>query len=510
MAYRVVAAPADGQRPGEGEVEEGGRVAVDAGRRVQPLQVNVQRRLVVQGVHLVSGAAGDHHRVAVPAPAVPHRDGDRPVRTERRGDHAVLQHFGAVELLRGDHPHVVRGAATDQRYRRGDHAVRAADHLLLVAGERVGEHQGDPVTGAGQGKQGGGDPFAGAARVVAQAGGVSGTDVEGAAEADRDHAGAQGRSGADAAGRRAADDRYPRRLRRNPGEQCRKVVAERREDHQQPRIRAAQRAPRGRGAGGAGVPVGRVTHLYPSRTRLARHGGTIDTGPGQAEGNSAPVRPRAADGYRHEPSVAGPGMRTGGGARLVGRAAGRPARRAREPAGPRRRGGTGRRRGAATCRGGDPRPGAGPPCRTVAGGHARPARRDPARRADAVGGARVGGRAGLPAGTGTQPPAAVPYPPQPRGHVGLPGARGVRRGVPRRGCATRPARALRGEAGRRAGLGRFVRRRPGTVPAGRAARRRRREPGAADHGAQQPGLHRVRGGRVQRGLDRGRADVRVP
>jgi hypothetical protein len=150
VTYREVAPAADGQRAGQRERGERGRVVDEPGRRVEPVEVHVQRRTVVQAVQVTAGAAGHHHRVALPAPAVPDAESDRPVAADARRDHRVAQHPVAIEMLEGAGAQLVTGAATDQRYRGAEHPVYPADHLLLVAGLRVGEQQGHPVPGLRQ------------------------------------------------------------------------------------------------------------------------------------------------------------------------------------------------------------------------------------------------------------------------------------------------------------------------------------------------------------------------
>ncbi len=74
-----------------------------------------------------------------------------------------------VQLEGPDHLQVVAGAATDERQLRADDAVRAADDLLLVAGEAVGEQHEDPVLVAVDAGGGVRDAGAGSRRLPAGA-----------------------------------------------------------------------------------------------------------------------------------------------------------------------------------------------------------------------------------------------------------------------------------------------------------------------------------------------------
>src|SRR5205807_1773985 len=72
----VLLAASAGQPQGMGLGEAGERLRVAPGlrRSLEPLEVDVQRRSLVQLQHAVLRAAGDQHRLAQPAPSVPHAD----------------------------------------------------------------------------------------------------------------------------------------------------------------------------------------------------------------------------------------------------------------------------------------------------------------------------------------------------------------------------------------------------------------------------------------------------
>ena len=68
------------------------------GRRVEPLEVDVERGLVVELVDAVARALGDEHRLADAPPAVVDADAERRVRGDRGADDRVGEHPVAVEL----------------------------------------------------------------------------------------------------------------------------------------------------------------------------------------------------------------------------------------------------------------------------------------------------------------------------------------------------------------------------------------------------------------------------
>jgi len=125
------------RKPGEGRA-----VCSSAGRRVEAVQINVERRLVVKGKDPVVGAAGDQHGFAHPSPAVPDADAHRGIRSDRRPDDRIGHHLGAVELVGPFHLEVVAGAAPYQGDGGANDGVGAPDDFLLVAGKAIAEeHQ---------------------------------------------------------------------------------------------------------------------------------------------------------------------------------------------------------------------------------------------------------------------------------------------------------------------------------------------------------------------------------
>src|SRR6266571_509961 len=255
---RHVAAPGDRERPGQRELRERRGVVLEAVRRAVPVQVHVQGRAVVEGVHVVSGAAGDHHAVAAAPPAVPYRQPDRVVAADGRGHHGLLQDLSIVELVRRLQPHVVPGPAADERYRRAEHPVGATDHLLLVAGQGVGQHEGRPVPGVRQRQQSARDRLADRAGLVVQAAGVGALYGEVTTETHHDDAAGQRRPGPDLTGRGTADGRNVAGHRGHPGEQFGEVVAEGGEHDEQLGIGELDGVEGRRGAGAAGRAVPRV------------------------------------------------------------------------------------------------------------------------------------------------------------------------------------------------------------------------------------------------------------
>jgi hypothetical protein len=169
-----------------------------------------------------------------------------------------------VELPRRHHPHVVTGAAADQRHGRAENAVRAADHLLLVAGERVGQHDHHAVPGGWQRLQRRRQVLADLAWLLLQAGRTGGPDREVTAQADNHDTVRELGAGADLARRGAADDRDADSGLRDAAEQFGQVVAERGEDDQQPRVRAVNGIGRRGGAGGSSLRTPRVGSPHPA------------------------------------------------------------------------------------------------------------------------------------------------------------------------------------------------------------------------------------------------------
>ena len=139
------AAAAEAQRVGEGEADEGLRVDPGGEGGVEPVEVDVEGRGVVEGQDPVAFAAGDDHRVADPAPAVADADPEGGVGGDGGGHDGVAQHPPVVELGGGLHAQVVTGAAADEGDAGADDPVGAPHDLRLVPDEPVGEEQQDLV-----------------------------------------------------------------------------------------------------------------------------------------------------------------------------------------------------------------------------------------------------------------------------------------------------------------------------------------------------------------------------
>jgi hypothetical protein len=105
------------------------------------LQVDVEGRLIVEGVDTVSAAAGDEHRLTDPPPAVPHADPQRRIGGDPSSDNRVGKDLIVIQLERPRHLQVVARASTDQRHAPTDDPVRTPDDLLLIAGKAVSQQQ---------------------------------------------------------------------------------------------------------------------------------------------------------------------------------------------------------------------------------------------------------------------------------------------------------------------------------------------------------------------------------
>ncbi len=132
------------RKPGEGRT-----IRSSAGRRVEPVEINVERRLVVKSMDPVVGAAGDQHRFADPPPAVPDADAHRGIRGDRCPHHRIGHHLRAVELVGPFHLEVVAGAAPHQGNGGANDRVGAPDDFLLVARKAIAEEHQDLVRAVG-------------------------------------------------------------------------------------------------------------------------------------------------------------------------------------------------------------------------------------------------------------------------------------------------------------------------------------------------------------------------
>ncbi len=215
----LAAAAAEAERVGEGEAGERGGVVVDGFRGVEALEVDIERGAVVEAQDAVALAAGDEHGIADAAPAVLDADPERRVGADRDADDGVVEHLGAVELVGGGHREVVPGAAADERDDAAGDVVGAADDLLLVAGEAVGEDEQGLVGAWLESFEAARDLGAGLAQAGGDVARQRGLDREAlAAECHHDDAVVGGAARADLAGGGAADER--RVLRVDPGQQC--------------------------------------------------------------------------------------------------------------------------------------------------------------------------------------------------------------------------------------------------------------------------------------------------
>ena len=143
-AHRLVAVrpPAEPERVGARPAGERLRVGARPrrGRRGGSRYSSSAGRSSIS-IDAVAGGAGDQHRLAGALPAVAPADPERPVGGDRRRDDARRRSPVAVDLEGPLHLHPVAGAAADERHGGADDLVDAADHLLLVAGDAVGEQQ---------------------------------------------------------------------------------------------------------------------------------------------------------------------------------------------------------------------------------------------------------------------------------------------------------------------------------------------------------------------------------
>jgi hypothetical protein len=225
---------------------EGRRVRVGLRRRVHPLQVDIERRPVVESQHPPVGGARHDHRLAdrVVAMADPHRD--RRLGRDGHTDHRVGEHAPVLEEVRPVHPPAVSRGAAEERGARTQRAIGPTHNALLVADQAIGEQHHDPVR----------------LRDVSHAGrdlvtrvGLATGDVLGRASDDlqpgaayRGHGdrAVRGPADADLAVRGAPDDRHPWRRPLDTGQHGRGVMGDGREHDQQLRVGPGLRRAHGR------------------------------------------------------------------------------------------------------------------------------------------------------------------------------------------------------------------------------------------------------------------------
>ncbi len=170
-----------------------------------------------------------------------------------------------VELVGAGHPEAVPGAASDERDAGAGHGVGAADDLLLVSGEPVGEQQQHAVLAIGDVAEAGGSLGACRASVSCHAGDRRGRDAEAlAAQRDRDHAGVAGTVGADLPGGGAADQARAAAGSVSLGDKDREIERRGREQHEEPSVAPRAGAGHRRSRGSGGVAVGRPPHADPA------------------------------------------------------------------------------------------------------------------------------------------------------------------------------------------------------------------------------------------------------
>jgi len=179
------------------------------GLGAETLEENIKRRPVVEAVDPVGTAAGHEHGLADRPPAVLHADPERAGGGDAGRDHGAGQNAIAVELECPGHLQPVARAAADHGDAGAENGISAADDLVLVAGQAIGEKQHDAMgmaRGRGQAAHRAG---AGAAKILRRPGRRRRVDDEAvpAKSADDDAAVTRAVPG-DLAGGRAADQRY--------------------------------------------------------------------------------------------------------------------------------------------------------------------------------------------------------------------------------------------------------------------------------------------------------------
>jgi hypothetical protein len=163
-----------------------------------------------------------------------HADPERACGGDAGRDHGVGQHAVAVELKCPPHLQPVGRAAADHRDAGAENRIRAADDLILVAGQAIGEKQ-QHAMGMARGRgQAAGRDGAGVAKILGRPGRGRGADDEAVSAQSGNHDAAVARAvPRDLARGRAADKRYATRSRADLADQVREVLGRRAEDNQQ-------------------------------------------------------------------------------------------------------------------------------------------------------------------------------------------------------------------------------------------------------------------------------------
>src|SRR5215475_3872783 len=238
MANGHIAPTRHRKRSGQRESHEVARARLDARRCVMSIQVDIEGRLVIEHVKVVAAAGGHHEWLTLRLPSVADRKAERRITADACGDGSVLQDLAVEDLPGRHHLHVVTGAATDERDARTEDAVRAADHLLLVTEKRVSQNHNSIVWPVRQREQRRSDVLADLAGSLGHPAGAAGRHAEIAAQRDHENPGAEYRPGTDLPGGSAANQGYIRGDLLDAVEQLAQVIAKRREDEQELRIRA--------------------------------------------------------------------------------------------------------------------------------------------------------------------------------------------------------------------------------------------------------------------------------
>jgi len=147
-----------------------------------------------------------------------------------------------VQLVGQAHLEIVSRAAADEPGARPDHAVGAANDLLLVAGQAVGQEEENTAAPLGAGCDAAGHLGAGRPQIAAGDTRRSGTRAESGAAQRRHHdARVAGAARGNLSGRRAADQRHTAGAAVDRIEQYLQVESVRAEDHEQLGVVALQR-----------------------------------------------------------------------------------------------------------------------------------------------------------------------------------------------------------------------------------------------------------------------------
>ena len=170
-----------------------------------------------------------------------------------------------MELVGAGHREVVGRRAAHQRDRRSGHAVGAAQDLLVVAREAVGEHEQHPMGSGGDGVDAGGDLRARLPEPGPDPGGGRGGDREAGAAQDHDHHPAIGGAFAGELARRGgADQRGTAAHLPHARHQVGEVVRRGAEDQDQGGVAAGHRLRCRLPPGRPGMWVARPSHRHPA------------------------------------------------------------------------------------------------------------------------------------------------------------------------------------------------------------------------------------------------------